>query len=155
MHPQALLLFFHIAAVTLWVGGMFFAYVCLRPVAAIQLEPPARLRLWRGVFGRFFPWVWGAVPAILASGLAMMLAVGMKAAPVHWHLMFVLGLVMMLVFAHVYFSPYRRLIRAVDQNDWPAGGAALAQIRKLVALNTTLGFITIAVATIGRRLAGG
>jgi uncharacterized membrane protein len=85
----------------------------------------------------------------------MMLAVGMKAAPVHWHLMFVLGLVMMLVFAHVYFSPYRRLIRAVDQGDWPAGGAALAQIRKLVALNTTLGFITIAVATIGRRLAGG
>ncbi|MBU0603067.1 MAG: CopD family protein [Gammaproteobacteria bacterium] len=149
------LLFLHVAAITLWVGGMFFAYVCLRPVAALELEPPARLRLWRGVFGRFFPWVWAAVIATFATGLAMMLAVGMKNAPVHWHLMFGVGLGMMLIFMHVYFAPYKRLLRAVDAADWPAGGAALAQIRKLVALNTLLGFVTIALATAGRLLVAG
>ena len=41
-HP--LLLFLHVAGVVVWVGGMFFAYVCLRPRAASQLEPPPRLR---------------------------------------------------------------------------------------------------------------
>jgi uncharacterized membrane protein len=155
MSPTPLLLFVHIAAVSIWVGGMFFAYVCLRPVAAVQLEPPARLRLWRAVFGHFFPWVWAAVAMILASGLIMMLAVGMKDAPVHWHLMLATGLIMMGVFAHVFFAPYRRLVRAVDASDWPAGGAALAQIRKLVGVNTALGFLTIALATLGRWLVAG
>lgn len=155
MSHSPFLLFLHVAAVTIWVGGMFFAYVCLRPVAAVQLEPPARLRLWRAVFGRFFPLVWGAVALILGSGLGMMLATGMRAAPVHWHLMFGVGLIMMLVFMHVFFAPYRRLLRAVDASDWPAGGAALAQIRKLVGLNTALGFITIALATLGRLLVAG
>jgi uncharacterized membrane protein len=155
MSPTPLLLFFHVAAVTIWVGGMFFAYMCLRPVAAVQLEPPARLRLWRAVFGRFFPWVWAAVAAILASGLIMMLAVGMKAAPLHWHLMLTTGLIMMALFLHVFFASYRRLVRAVDGSDWPAGGAALAQIRKLVGVNTVLGFATIAIATLGRWLVAG
>ncbi|WP_439536862.1 CopD family protein [Methyloversatilis sp.] len=155
MSSTPLLLFVHIAAVSIWVGGMFFAYVCLRPVAAVQLEPPARLRLWRAVFGRFFPWVWSAVAVILASGLIMMLAVGMKDAPLHWHLMLAAGLVMMAVFTHVFFAPYRRLLQAVDASDWPAGGAALAQIRKLVGFNTVLGFVTIATATLGRWLVAG
>ena len=155
MSHSPFLLFLHVAAVTIWVGGMFFAYVCLRPVAAVQLEPPARLRLWRSVFGRFFPLVWSAIALILGSGLSMMVAVGMKATPVHWHLMFGVGLIMMLIFMHVFFAPYRRLLRAVDASDWPAGGAALAQIRKLVGLNTVLGFITIALATLGRLLTAG
>jgi predicted RNA-binding protein with PUA-like domain len=33
---------------------MFFAYVVLRPVAARQLEPSARLTLWAACFDRFF-----------------------------------------------------------------------------------------------------
>ncbi len=155
MSHSPLLLFLHVAAVTVWVGGMFFAYVCLRPVAAVQLEPPARLRLWRAVLGRFFPLVWGAIALIFGSGLGMMLAVGMKAAPVHWHLMFGVGLIMMMIFMHVFFAPYKRLLRAVDASDWPAGGAALAQIRKLVGLNTLLGFGTLALATLGRMLVTG
>ena len=33
----------HVLAAVIWVGGMFFAWIVLRPVAASQLEPPARL----------------------------------------------------------------------------------------------------------------
>ena len=50
-------LFLHVMGVVVWVGGMFFAYMALRPVAASVLEPPQRLTLWAGVFGKFFPWV--------------------------------------------------------------------------------------------------
>lgn len=154
MGLSAIWLFLHLASVSVWVGGMFFAYVCLRPVAAAQLDPPLRLRLWLGVFGRFFPWVWLCVGLLLASGLAMLLAVGMKSAPLHWHLMFGIGLVMMLIFLHVFFAPYRRLGRAVDASDWAAGGAALSAIRRLVGTNTLLGLANIAMATLGRLLAG-
>ena len=137
MELRPSLLFLHVASVVVWVGGMFFAYVCLRPVAAAQLQPPQRLQLWRGVFDLFLNWVWGAVALILSSGLAMMLQVGFKSAPLNWHVMFLLGLLMMLIFALVYFAPCRKLRRACDAQDWPAGGAAL-------------GLLTIALATLGR-----
>lgn len=150
MELRPLLLLLHVSSVVVWVGGMFFAYVCLRPVAATLLQSPQRLPLWRGVFDLFLNWVWVAVALILASGLAMMMQVGFKSAPLNWHIMFVLGLLMMLIFAHVYFVPYCRLCRACDAEDWPAGGAALGQIRKLVGLNLSLGLLTIAAATLGR-----
>jgi uncharacterized membrane protein len=140
--------FLHVLSVVIWVGGMFFAYMALRPVAAERLEPPQRLSLWEGVFGQFFPWVWGSVAVILGSGLHMMFSMSMP--PAHYiSLMMVLGLVMMLLFAHVFFAPYKRLKRAVAAKDWPAGGAALGQIRKLIAINLTLGLITVTVATLG------
>lgn len=150
MELRPWLLYLHVASVVVWVGGMFFAYVCLRPVAAAQLQPPQRLALWRGVFDRFLNWVWVAVALILTSGLAMMLQAGFKPAPLNWHIMFVLGLLMMLIFALVFFVPYRMLGRACDAQDWPAGAAALGQIRKLVGLNLTLGLLNIGVATLGR-----
>lgn len=141
----------HVIAVVIWVGGMFFAYMVLRPVAADQLDPPARLRLWVGVFGLFFPWVWSSIAAILATGFWM---IGMGLGGPHVHAMLGLGIVMMLIFAHVFFAPYGRLKRAVAAEDWPAGGAALAQARKLVGINTLIGMVTIAVASGGRYFMG-
>lgn len=148
MHP--LFKFLHLASVLVWVGGMFFAYVCLRPVAAEQLQPPPRLTLWAAVFARFFPWVWVSVALILLTGLSTMLAVGFAAAPLHWHLMLALGLVMSGIFAFVYFRPNQALRAAVAAQDWPAGGAALGAIRQLVGINLSLGVLTVLVATAGR-----
>lgn len=139
--------FLHVLSVVIWVGGMFFAYMALRPVAAERLEPPHRLNLWEGVFSKFFPWVWTSVALILGSGLYMMAMLGKP--PVHVAIMFVLGIIMMLLFAHVFFAPFKRLKRAVAAQDWPAGGAALGQIRKLIAINLSLGILTVTVATLG------
>ncbi len=142
----------HVIAVVIWVGGMFFAYMFLRPVAAAQLEPPARLRLWAGVFSNFFPWVWTSIVVTLATGLWMIFAFfgGMAAVGAYVHAMLGLGILMMLIFFHVYFAPFARLKRAVAAEDWPAGGKALSQIRVLVGINTTLGMVTIAVGSGGR-----
>lgn len=147
-----LLLFLHVAGVVVWVGGMFFAYVCLRPAAVEVLEPPQRLTLWKRVFDRFFPAVWAAVSLILLSGLGMLLGAGFAAAPLHWHLMFLTGLVMMAVFVFVVLFPFKHLSAAVAASNWPAGGAALGRIRQLVGFNLALGFATIALATLGRWL---
>jgi uncharacterized membrane protein len=150
---NGLLLFLHVASVVIWVGGMFFAHQCLRPVAAAQLQPAQRLPLWVGVFSRFFPWVWAAVGLILASGLAMILQVGFRFAPLNWHLMFGSGVVMMLIFLHVWFAPFQRLKRHVAAQEWPAAAAALNQIRQMVGINILLGLLTIAIATLGKGLA--
>jgi len=152
MNVFPLLLMLHVGSAALWVGGMFFAYQCLRPVAALQLAPPERLMLWQAVLARFFAWVWIAVLLIPISGLATLVNIGMRNAPLHWHLMLLTGSLMIAIFLGVYFLPYRALTRAVGQKDWTAGGRALATIRRLVGLNLLLGLLTIAIATAGRLL---
>lgn len=150
MSAYPFLLLLHLTGVVVWVGGMLFAYQFLRPPAAQLLEPPQRLRLWRAVLGRFFAWVWFFVVAIPASGLAILLPVGMASAPLRWHLMLGLGTLMIAIFLHVWFAPYAALKRAVSVEDWAAGGAALARIRRLVGVNILLGLLTIVIATLGR-----
>lgn len=147
-HP--LLLCLHVLSVTVWVGGMFFAYVCLRPAAVEVLEPPQRLRLWNKVFARFFVWVWVAVLLIPVSGLLMLAGNTLHGMPLHWLLMLLSGLVMIVIFLMVVAAPYAKLARAVANEDWPAGGAALNRIRQLVGVNLVLGGLTIAIATLGR-----
>ncbi|MBU1264622.1 MAG: CopD family protein [Gammaproteobacteria bacterium] len=149
---MALSLLLHVLGVVVWVGGMFFAYLALRPVAASVLEPPQRLTLWAGVFGKFFPWVWASVALILLTGLHMLVKIGGMAAPHYAMAMLALGVVMMLIFAHVFFGPYKKLKRAVGQQNWKAGGAALAQIRMLIGINLIIGLATIAVVFLGRGL---
>ncbi len=144
----SILLALHVLAVVIWVGGMFFAYNALRPAAAEVLEPPLRLKLWVATFRRFFPWVWLSVIIILISGFWMMLA--LPKAPAYILIMSGLGILMMLIFGHVYFGPYRRLKHAVTNESWPEGGKYLGQIRTLVGINTIIGLVTIIVATAGR-----
>jgi uncharacterized membrane protein len=150
---MSLSLFLHVLGVVVWVGGMFFAYMALRPVAASVLEPPQRLTLWSGVFDRFFPWVWASVILILLTGLHMLNFLGGMGAPLYVLAMFAIGIVMMLIFGHIFFSPYRKLKRAVTGQDWKAGGAALGLIRKLIGINLTLGLLTIVLAFLGRSVA--
>ena len=78
----------HAFAAVIWVGGMFFAYIVLRPAGA-ALDPHARLELWGQVFGRFFAWVWASIVALLVSGYAMIFfgLGGFAGAGVHVHVM--------------------------------------------------------------------
>ena len=141
-------LFLHILSVVIWVGGMFLAYMAVRPAAGEVLEPPQRLKLWNGIFLRFFPYVWAAVTLILLSGFYMMGMMGR--VPLYVIVMAVIGIVMTAKFLFIYFVPFARLKRAVAAQDWPAGGAALNSIRKLVGANLVLGLINVAVAVLGR-----
>ena len=86
-------LILHSLAAAVWVGGMFFALVALRP-ASLALQPPARLELWSGVLGRFFAWVIAAIVLLLGSGYAMVFAVfgGFGKVGLHVNLMQGLGI---------------------------------------------------------------
>ena len=108
-----------------------------------------------GVFKRFFPVVWISILLILVTGYGVIFGYypdGFKGLPMHINLMMGLGIVMMLIFFHVFFAPYKRLKKAVAAEDWPAGGKALTQIRHLVGINMIIGLITAAIATGGKTL---
>ncbi len=142
---------FHIVAAVIWVGGMFFALVVLRPSTA-PLDPPTRLALWQRVFARFFPWVWGAVAVLLISGFAMVIwgFGGFTKIGTYVHVMMGLGIIMMLIYAHLYFVPWQRFRRAVAAGEWPVAAKNIDQIRQLVTINLVLGLITVVVGAAGR-----
>jgi uncharacterized membrane protein len=145
------LLALHLLAVLFWVGGMAFAYWVLRPAAG-PLDPPLRLALWRRVFEKFLPWVGIAIVVLLGSGYAMLGIYfgGFAGAPLYINVMQGLGILMVLAYLHLFFAPWKRFRRALDQGALPEAGKALNQIRVIVAINLALGIVTVIVGGTGR-----
>ena len=141
----------HVLAAVVWVGGMFFAYVVLRPSAVGVEAVPERLKLWGRVFQRFFCWVWAAVILLLVSGYWMVVVElgGFAAIGIHVHIMQGIGLIMIAIFLHLYFSPYARFRRALARDDFEGAGTALNQIRSTVAVNLVLGLVITVVGSAG------
>ena len=144
----------HLLSAIIWIGGMMFAHMMLRPAAAQVLEPPLRLNLWVQVFKRFFLWVWLAIFTLLASGYWMVFGIGDGFASfgTHVHIMHGLGIAMILIFMFVYFVAYRKLRHAVIVENFQEGGVKLAQIRRLVGINILIGLAISIIASAGRYL---
>ena len=141
----------HLLTALIWVGGMFFAIMVLR-LAAGELKPPVRAPLWGRVFQKFFPWVWMAVIILPLTGYWMIFAVwgGFAALPVHGHIMHGLGLIMIAIYLHLWFAPYKRFRAALAGGDIPTAGVNLNQIRILVTVNLLVGLTNAVVGSTGR-----
>ncbi len=151
MLETTLALLFHVLAAVIWVGGMFAAYVCLRPAAG-PLEAPQRLTLWRNFFAKFFPWVWASVILLLLSGYCMLLTGfgGFAGAPLYVNLMQAIGWVMIALYVWLFHGPWLKFKRAVDAKDWPAAAPQLNRIRQIIMINLPLGLIVVAIGGTGR-----
>jgi uncharacterized membrane protein len=133
----------HLLCAVLWVGGMFFAYVVLRPSLA-AIEAPQRMLLHTQVFKKFFLVIWHAMPVIIITGFAMLGFIGgIEVAPWQIHAMLGLGLLMAAVFLAIFFGPYRQFRRTTDRNRM---ASSLDSIRKLIGVNLILGLLTVIVA---------
>lgn len=145
---KQLMLLAHLLGMVIWVGGMAFAHLCLRPEAA-KLDPPVRLRLLAGVLGRFFQWVSVALALIWVSGSVLFGKSGFApgAAPHGWYLMVALAAVMTLIFLVIRFRWYRAMTAAIATNDLPSAGQAMASIRQWVLVNLVLGVLVIIAVT--------
>ena len=139
-----LLLGVHAVAGAIWVGGMFFALLILRPVmrGTGGIDAAARVALHRGVLRRFLPVVWVAMPVMLISGARMIETGYGKFAWAPWPVqaMAFIGVAMGGVFLAIWFGPYRRL-RAADATAGAA--AAIRAITWLMALNLALGLLAM------------
>jgi len=138
-----LIKFAHLASAIVWMGGMAFMLYALRPAIGM-LTPPQRLTLVAEVLRRFFFMVRVAIAVLAISGIAMVLHVGMSKAPLGWHLMMGIGLLMFAVFGHLDAGPHRRLQRAVAASDWPTAAAQMKLIPMLATINFVLGWLAIA-----------
>ena len=168
MRLYALMVFLHVLAVVVWVGGMFLMHFAVRPVAVAQLPPAQRLPLLTEILGRFFGWVTAAVLVVLVTGVAMIFGIGaaagaaeagkgafgegMRLAHGSVHVMFAIGVVMSLIFAFIRLVPFPRLRDALASQQLPVAAGHLDRIRRLVATNLMLGIVTVATATVGRAL---
>ncbi len=139
----------HVLAAVIWVGGMFFAWMVLRPAAVSQLQAPERLKLWAEVFRRFFNWVWVTIVVLPISGIGMwhMRFDGLEAAPRYVHIMSGVFLVMLALFLRIQMLQLPELKRAIADEKWQEGGAVLGRIRRLVGINLLLGLAVVALAS--------
>ncbi|HEF4758383.1 TPA: CopD family protein [Pseudomonas putida] len=148
MTAFSLLYSLHVLAALVWVGGMFFAWMVLRPAAFKALEGPARLKLWLEVFQGFFRWVWGAVVLLPVSGVVMLNLhfAGFELAPRYVQMMMGLYVVMTALFIRIQALMLPELRTAVEAQDWPAGAAVLGRIRRVVGINLLVGLLVVVIA---------
>jgi len=140
----------HVLAALVWVGGMFFAWMVLRPAAMKALEGPARLKLWVEVFQGFFRWVWVAVILLPISGVGMihLQFSGFDTAPRYVQVMMGLYVVMVALFIRIQALLLPELRTAVAAQDWPTGASVLGRIRRLVGVNLIVGLVVVAIAAV-------
>lgn len=151
---NAIAIALHVVAATVWVGGMFFAYVVLRPSSDI-LEPPRKLSLWAGVFKRFFPWVWMSIILLITTGYWLIFSwfKGFTSTPGYVHLMHIIGWIMALLFVYLYYKIYPAFKSAVQNENWPDAGVAMGRIRHVILINLILGVVLLVLITALQRLA--
>ena len=139
----------YVLAALVWVGGMFFAWMILRPAAMAALDGPPRLKLWMNVFQRFFVWVWVAVLILPISGVGLLQLRfnGFETAPRYVQVMMGLYVVMTALFIRIQALQLPELRTAVAAEDWATGAQVLGRIRKLVGINLIVGLVVVGVAS--------
>ena len=142
--------FAHLAAAIVWMGGMALMIWAIRPVAVAQLEPVQRLPLLAAILSRFFKMVGLCVLILLATGGLMLMGVDMRLAPKGWHAMLGVGVLMCLIFGHLYFGPFRKLKLTLANEDLPGAGAQLTKIHRLVLINFGLSWVAVGAVVIWR-----
>lgn len=147
---MSILIALHVLAAVIWVGGLFFLLCIVRPAAG-SMTAGERLPLFAQVLRRFFPWVWLSVIVLLATGYVMISMLGgMAAIPMYVNIMQGLGVIMMLLFGHIFFAPWRRMHKAVEAGALKDAGRNLNQIRILASVALLLGLVIVVVAAGGR-----
>lgn len=138
----------HLLAALVWVGGMFFAWMVLRPAVIAALEGASRLKVWVQVFPRFFVWVWAAVVLLPITGIGMIQLnfTGFETAPRYVQIMMGLYVVMVALFLRIQSLQLPELRRAVEAEQWAEGAATLGHIRRLVGINLIIGLAVVMLA---------
>jgi uncharacterized membrane protein len=141
----------HVLGAVLWVGGMVFAVLVLRPALAV-LEPSPRLAVHEAALKRFFLIVWHAMPTLLLTGYLLLFGWygGFRGAGWHIHVMHLTALLMAGVFLTIVTGPWREFRTARARGDAAGAVAQAERIRQLITMNLALGLLTVLVAAWGR-----
>ena len=131
----------HLLCVVLWVGGMAFLLLTLRP-SINAIDPSTRLVLQGAVFRRFFRTLWQIMPLAIVSGLLLLVLV-YSHQKMPWEVMVMQtgGLLMAAIFIGTVLVPNKRF-----QAKLEAGTATVEDavpVRRLIWLNLVIGTIIL------------
>lgn len=141
----------HTLAAVIWVGGMFFAHVVLRP-SVTEMTASLRLALWRRVLPRFFAWVSVSIAVLLVTGYGVLLTGyrgGISGGNLHIDIMQIIGAVMIVLYLFMLVGPYLLFKRALATNDLVAAATQQGRIRAIVVVNLVLGLFTTFIGAAG------
>ena len=135
----------HTIGAVLWIGGMAYALIVLRPAIAV-LEPAARMQMHMQSLRRFLRLTWHAMPLVLITGWIMVFTLygGFQNLPWAVNAMQTTGLLMAGVFAYLALGPFKRFRRAIRP-----GPELVGRMRKLMLVNLVLGGLVLVFASIG------
>ena len=135
----------HFLAAVVWVGGMFYTVVVLRPALNV-LDATPRLQLHMLTLKKFFFVVWHAMPLVVLTGWAMIYSAwgGFSTLPVSINAMQGIAMLMAAIFVYTFFGPWQRLRRAIRP-----GPELVARIRLMVTINLLLGASAIIAGSLG------
>ena len=137
-----LVLTLHLLGMAVWVGGAAYVLLVLRPSLAL-LEQTPRTAVHLQSLKRYFRLVWHVMPIVLLTGWTMEIFREGGFANADWHVnaMQGLGVVMAIVFAYVYFRPFKQAQRAIRPKP-----AMFDSIRSLVGTMLVLGISIVFIA---------
>ncbi len=135
---NAIAIIIHLLAINIWIGGTFYSVIIL-PRAVAALPPVQQHQILISAFSLFFAFVWLAIVMLLASGSWMVINIfgGFSTIPLYVTMMMSITLLMVAVFSGIYFGPFKKLKKSLD--DIPAQHRYLAVIRRLSQVNMVLG----------------
>lgn len=125
---RALMLWLHLLAAIIWIGGLVFQVLVVFPTLARAAPTPARLRLALSLEARFRVLVWPAVGLVLFTGLVNLMpiwhATVVTAGSLPPTFIPVLSLKLSLVLAMIVLQAVQQLLvqprRSAALRAWPA-----------------------------------
>lgn len=146
----AILIALHVLSIVFWVGGMSFMLAVLGRATG-EMSPEQRFPLWKRTLAAFLPRIGGSAATVLVTGIWLIFAMfgGFSQAPLHVNVMMGLGILMMLLYLHLIFAPWKQFRAAVDGGDDTKAGRNLDMIRTTLGISAGLGVLTIISAVTG------
>ncbi|WP_461829300.1 hypothetical protein [Aquifex sp.] len=127
------LLFLHLFFAILWIGGMIYSLVFMRPALG-KVDDNCRTTLLQNTWGRFFYAVWLSIVVLFLTGMALW----HKFRPdfssnTLFHLKLLMFAIMVLNFAYIHLYLFRKRI--------------FGSIPVLMTINLVLGILIVMVIT--------
>jgi uncharacterized membrane protein len=150
LSARILILFIHVTAVIVALGGSLFSTFALTPVLIDELEPPARLRVVRRIIRRLGTIVLSALAVLVMTGLLNLLFIG--AVSILLAIKLVLVMVTIALAIYQYGSIGVRIWRLSAAGPSPEVAALQARFRRV---GLTVGFLVLLIVYLSLGLTRG
>jgi len=137
-----LILWLHILASVVWIGGMAFNILILRPSITV-IDAPQRIKLAETVLRRFISFVWASIGVLILTGailaLPKMTSFKTLLSSSYGGLLILKLLIVMVMIINVFIIQYILFPKFKSLIPSPGGNRVMGQIVTVVKINLIFG----------------